>query len=520
MQILIYGIILFQKHQMSLLFHRNNPTSNREVNKNYLNGLQNNNMALSINGNKSLEKTYLQKKKRRGLKSLKKKDKTKRNKTKKIKKKPGKVIDIIDLTTDDEISVYSTIKRKKTKHNLECLQIKKDTVKNKNHINPLKHSSGLVASVNIEKSSNRASKSTVEKECPEHKSIPNDKISIESSISNSLNNIYLQKSEHLNQVNNICPEFVKEEDEKFDYNSHYLKSMFHSILNQYIKAFNDMTNVLKESKTENHHDVSHMTYMTGNAIGSYNNTIMPSKETLISQEKSVMDTIPLSKMCQNDIVDQHFFKQEIPISTSCNAMQKSYNYWKTMPVVKQASFCNLHRCIICNIIYNFLNIEEAIDDITKLDCIKDMEKISFFISMKIQDILHMLNATNHGECVMAKSAEQRVQYLDNKRKYDHGHGSKHSETTIKAQQGRNDCNISNETSNDRLHLFKRDKFNTDSVDMDFLDMNSVDMDPVDMDLVDMDSISFSNKIEILEILENVMSTETREFLLRSSLHLN
>lgn len=102
---------------------------------------------------------------------------------------------------------------------------------------------------------------------------------------------------------------------------------------------------------------------------------------------------------------------------------------------------------------------------------------------------------------MAKSAEKR----NNSDMYTASttfmedeivHGSKHSASTIKTQQERNDCDTLNEISNDRLHLFERDISNIDSIDMD-------------------DSISFSHQIKILEIMENVVSNETIEFLLSS-----
>ncbi|XP_029172533.1 uncharacterized protein LOC114941653 isoform X2 [Nylanderia fulva] len=573
---------LFQQNK-----NRSTPTSNQEVNRDGLNGFQNN-LQLGNNRNKPLEKTYLQKGERRSFKSLEKI-------TEKSIKKPKK-FEIIDLTGDDESGSYKINRRKRKKKYIlngrDCLKIGKN--KKQDFLNHLKLSNEIMTSVNTEKSSNRDSKSLVEKACLEHKPILDNKISegTESytSINNksSLNNVYhiiRQKNEHLNvmknQINNTCPEFVK------------------------------------ESKLENHHDLSHMTYMTGNAIGSYNNTITQSKKTLTSQEESVMDTIPSLKMCQNDIMDQHSFKNETLINTNCNATQKSCKYCEPMPVVHIGKHII---CMICNPLYNnehiFVVRRYRINDISVMTC-RDMhgEKkmqhpdksndntvstTTFTEDQKVESSLYnqhvnfdnvkmndndiakyseatmkeqqksdcdpsilndqvhfsdfymsnnpfkigsnaeidynlkdfsntekdinyakMLNdcdkyvyvAANHAvdECIMAKSAEKRnysdmytasTTFMEDQIVHD----SKHSENTIKAQQERNDCDISNETSN--RYLFEHDIFNIDSIDMDSkLEFKtSIDMD---------DSISFSHQIKILETLNNVVSNETTEFLLSS-----
>ncbi|KAM0732838.1 hypothetical protein ACS0PU_000999 [Formica fusca] len=550
---------LKSQKQMSLL-HRSNsnrsiPTSNREVNKDYLNGLQNDNMPLGINRNKSLKQTHLQKKKRSGLKSL-----------KEIKEKSGEP-QVIDLTGDDE--------------SVPC---------------------------KIKKSSNRDSKSTVEKVCLEHKPIPNNKMSNSTesytSISNrpSLNNIYHenhQKSGHLNviknQGNNMYPEFVKENETQFDYNSHYIKSSM--FVDQDIKEFNVTTNVLKESKPENHHAISsHMTYMTGNATDLYNNIMTQSKETLTSQEESVIpllkDIIPLLKLCQNDIVDQHSFKQEIPISTNCNTTQKSYNIcWETMPRdikylrIQKLKSINNHNSQVTDYFITCHQGNKYEDCCTKSDCkpfvfpnnndstaqehntftdnkndvklscntkiiyiilpkynLHQLHKYNLltnisdcnahYVAHHIDDIVIMTCCDMHAEKIMqclynsndmyttftkdqivGSSLNDQNVNLDNKRKYDYGHGSKHSETTIttiKTQQERSDCDTS--MSNDRLHLSERFLSNIDFIDMDSKEANEIMKNCIN----DSENISFlHNPIEILESLENIVSKETTDFLLSS-----
>ncbi|KAL6442704.1 hypothetical protein ACFW04_002653 [Cataglyphis niger] len=581
-----------QKHPMSLL-HRSNPnrsipTSNQEVNKDFLNSLQNDNMPLSMNGNKSLEQTYLQKKERRNLKSLKQEK----------KENPGEP-EVIDLTEDDEILCET--KRKKIKHNLDKIT-KQDLkiMKNKKYINSIKHSSGFMANVNTEKSSNRDSKSTVEKVRLKYKSIPNNKISDSTesytSISNrlSLNNnhhINLQKSEHLNviknQMNSTYPEFVKENETQFD-NSHYIKSSM--FVDRDIKEFNVTTNVLKENKPEN--ISSHMTYMTADATGLYKNIMMQSKETLTSQEENVIpllkDIIPLLNMCQNDIVDQHSFKQEIPISPNCNTTQNSYKCWETTPRdikylrIQKLKSINDHNSQVTDYFITCHQGNEYEECCTKSDCkpfvfpnsndsttqehntfsddkndvklscntkiilpkynLHQLHKYNIltnisdcnahYVAHHIDDIVIMTCCNMHDEKIMQCLYNSNDMYttfnkdqivesslndqnvnLDNKRKYDYGHGSKHSETTItmiKTQQERSDCGTS--MSNDQLHLSERFLFNIDSIDMDSKEANEIMKNCIN----DSENISFlHNPIEILESLENVVSKETTDFLLSS-----
>ncbi|XP_072767452.1 uncharacterized protein [Anoplolepis gracilipes] len=367
-----------QKHQIKLLC--SNPILNQDTNKHYLNTPKYQ-LAMNAYLNSLQNNKQKQTKEKSTFKLLKK---SKKSREIIDLKKPGEPI-LIDLTGDDEISVPCKTKRKNSKYNLKDLKKNVKNMRNKKYINPLKHSNELVASVNTEKSSNKDSKSTDEIVCLKHKPIPSNKINnTESytSISNksSLNNnspVNLQKSEHLNviknQVNNTYPEFVKEDETPFDYTSYCLKS---PTCVENIKRFKVMANVLKVSKPENHHDVSsHTTYMTGNAIDLYNNT-MKQRETLTSQEESVMDTIPLLKMCQNDIVDQLSFKQEISINTNCNPKRKSFEYWQTMARniqhfrIQKLKSINDHNSQITDYL---IRVKEKVhhqeyEECTKIDC--------------------------------------------------------------------------------------------------------------------------------------------------------
>lgn len=451
--------------------NKSNLTSNQEKNKD-LNSLQNNNMPLGIK-RKSSEQIYLPKKKKRGLKS---------KKVKKKKEQESKKVIIIDLTGDDEISV--PCKRKRIKHNLKFLKIMKDIIKNKKHINTLKHSSKFITSHR---------KSTAEKVL-EHKFNLNSKISDKSYT--LINNKYLlnnfQKTEHL--------KFDQDNESKI------------------------MTNVLKGSKLEN--DVSsHMTCMTENAIGLYNNT-MTQKETLTSEEQ--MDTIPygpLLKMCQSDIVD--FFKQEI---TNCDAMQ---SYWNMSQIVH-----HLNKCEDCKKIYSkpFIFPDSTTQEhstFTKNDVkacgnIVYIERNTRCVIMPHNDDIvtccdmhkkeermqcqHDFNDmyTTFTEDQIKSSLDQNIN-LDDERK----HGSKHSETAIKPQQAKSDCDIL--LSNDQLppteHFFSY--IDSEYSNMDSKEANEIMETYCNGDLLLSENISsFDNQIGILEILEN-MSNKTTNFFQQS-----
>jgi len=337
----------------------NGNASEQKINK-CLDSLQNNNTQLN-NENKSLNLTCLQKKGSKSLKSLKKR-----------RKKSRKTI-IIDLTGDEEISIPYKVKRK-TKRNSECLKVMKNIMKSKKHIKPSKFSGKLV-NVDVKDCSNEDNKDLGEKIRLECKPVYVIKI-----------------------PSNTCLEFAKEDEKQHDYNMHYLKSpMF---VNQNIKEFK-VANVSKKNKLEN--CVSYVTI--GNVTSSYNNSLTQNKDTLTSQEESVMETIPLFKTCQNNIAE-HSFKQELPTSRNCT-MQKSC--------------CNTMHDIDHLIISNLESITDRSSQITKM--IKEK-------------VCHQVKCTQHVN-------------FDNIKMNDYN-AAKYSETMIKEQQKRSDC--------DRLHSSESSTF--------------------------------------------------------------
>lgn len=298
MQILtIFGILFFQKYQTNLLCHRNNcngNTSEQKIKK-CLGGSQNN---MLLNENKSLDQTYLQKKgSKRSLN--------------KIRQKSRKPV-IIDLTGDDEINIPCKVKRKRTKRNSECLRVIKNIMRSKKHINSLKYSDKLI-NADVKECSNE-DKSLEKKIRLECKPIYDIKIK--------------DSTENCTSVSSRSSLNDDENEKQHNYNLNYLKSpMF---VDQNIKEFKVTANVLKKSKLEN---CVSSNVTIGNATSSYNNSITQNKKALTSQEESAMETISLFKTCQNNIADQHSFKQELPTSTNCNTMQKSHKCRnRTMPV--------------------------------------------------------------------------------------------------------------------------------------------------------------------------------------------
>lgn len=416
-------------------------------------------------------------------------------KSKKNKRKNPRNAIIIDSTGDDEISILCEIKRKKTKHKTNFLKIMKDMIKKK-HINILKHSSEFVTNVNTDKSSNTDSKSTVEN-ILEHK---------------------------LNTNNN-------QEESKIT------------------------TNMLKGTKPENHNVSPHMTYIIGNTMDLYNNT-MTQRKTLTSEEE--MDTILSLKVRQSD-VDQDSFEQKI---TNCNAMQK-YCSLEMMP--RDIKYVRIIKKSINNHNSQFTDyiIETKVCQVNKCDCKSfifpnnndnSTQEHNAFTENDVKtcgDINYIENGTHyvmpdivtcydiHAEkriqclhnsndmyttCISTTFTEDQIGSsldgqnvnLDNKRKY----GFTHSETAIKSKQAKSDCNTL--LSNNRLHPSEHFFSNIDSAfpNVDLKEADEI-METYNGDLSN-DSINISssdNQIGILEILE-IMSNKTTNFFQQSLFELD
>ncbi|XP_032679606.1 uncharacterized protein LOC116848019 isoform X2 [Odontomachus brunneus] len=383
-----------QVNPLSCQSNSNGDASNHEVNKDHSGALQNRNVIPDIDGNKSMDRTYLQKKGAKSLKSL-----------KKTRKKPKKTI-IIDLTGDDEISVPYKVKRKKTKQKLEYSKIMKKKHKLQKHIN--KDSSRLM-DADTQTCSNNINKSSNDKVRLECNPTFDNKVSdstqgCASTNSKSslncitpmpdINCINFQKNEHTSitksPISNSVSEFVKENEMQHDYNLYYSKMS--KLVDQNIKEFKVTADLLRENKMENYL----LSQVTGN--DSYNNSIMQGKEALTSQEDSAMETMPLFKTCQSSIADQLSFKQELPTSTNCSAMQKSHKCCNSVPVdmndikhlIKKLKSINDHSSQITEIIKQKVchQVNECPNCCTKIDCKPFIFANNDMIAAKAQDALH------------------------------------------------------------------------------------------------------------------------------------
>ncbi|XP_077260567.1 uncharacterized protein LOC143896532 [Temnothorax americanus] len=154
-------------------------------------------------------------------------------------------------------------------------------------------------------------------------------------------------------------------------------------------------NVTKNQMSNIHEQ--HPSYMTiGNATSCTQN-----KGALISQEESAMETIPLLNTCQNNIADQHPFKQELPTSTNCSAMQKSRKRCNTMPVdkrhinhfiIKNMNSINYHSSQITKIIKQQVCQVDECSNCTKIDC----KPFIFSDRNMLNDRLHSLESCTFG----------------------------------------------------------------------------------------------------------------------------
>lgn len=255
-----------------------------------------------------------------------------------------------------------------------------------------------------------------------------------------------------------------------------------------------------------------------NVTSSYDNSITQNKDALTSQEESATETISLFKTCQNDIADQHSFKQELPTSMNCAMQNKCCNTMHDIDfkiisnlksltdhssqiteMIKQ-KVCQVNKCPNC---YTKIDCKSLFTDITAAktqeslhNTFNDKEKdIKLACDMNIMytvrnDGSKCVYVLNHiDEHAMTVHAEKRMQRLDksddkctvsstftedqivelpsynqhvnNVRINDNT--AKYSEAMIKEQQKRSDCDSS--VLNDRLHSLEFSIFDINSFDI-------------------------------------------------------
>lgn len=345
--------------------------------------------------------------------------------SKKKRNKTRKTI-IIDLTGDEEANVPYKRKRKKNKRDFEQLRMIKTKHKLQKHTNTLKHSNPpKLTDANIQKIFNQ-DKSSVNKILSECKLISNNKVSDYIECHNLIDNKpSLDTSTNFQgkQPSNVTKdhmsnlEFGKEDEMQHDDNLHNLK--LSRLIDHNIKEFKAMTNVSKENKSENPLS-SHMTYVVGNTANSYGNSIMQNKEILTSQEESAMETIPLFKVCQDNIADQYSLKQELPTTMNCSAMQKSHKYCEAVPVdvydinrliIQKLKSINDHSSQITEIIKQKVchQVNECTNCRMKIECKPFVLINNDVTAAKIQNTLH--NTFNDSENDVKSACDTNIIYM-------------------------------------------------------------------------------------------------------------
>ncbi|XP_071640122.1 uncharacterized protein [Temnothorax longispinosus] len=361
---------------------------------------------------------------------------------------PGKSekTEVIDLTGDDEITTPCKVKRKKTKQKSKWSRVTKNKPRSKKHLS--KYSTKLV-NADVKECSNKDN-------C----------------------HINPKKDVTKNQMSNICPEFAKEDEKQ--HNLHCSKSQM--FVDQNIKENIKVTKeskLLKESKLEN--CVS--SYMTiGNATSCTQN-----KGALISQEESAMETIPLFNTCQNNIADQHSFKQELPTSTNCSAMQKSHKCCNTMPVdehinhliIKKLKSINDHSSQITEIIKQKVchQVNECPNCCTKIDC-KPFIFTNDITAAKAQGTLH--NTFNNDEndiklacdstnIIYTRSDRNKCIYVVNH--FDEHVMTVHEKRVQRLDQSNDACTVSTTFTEDQI---VKPQLSNQYVNFDNIRMNDYD----------------------------------------------
>lgn len=330
--------------------------------------------------------------------------------------------DIIDLTGDDEVIIPCKVRkktkkpliRKKTRkekkkvkgRNLEYLKNMESTIRNKKHNKKQNHINfpTRTSRADIEKYSKNESKK-VPMDCipiSENKINDSTESCILTNTRDSLNDMCnFQKNNYLNtknQLNVICSKPVKDDENQCGYNSHYVKL---SVFDQNIEDLKVAANILKENEAKNY--ASHLTYMTGNAVNSYNNPMLQSKETLTPREENTTETT-MFKMCQNNIADQHLFrdvllKQKLSTSTDCSDNDKSC--WETM-LIKNLKSINDHSSQLTEMIeQKVCQVNECPNCCAKIDRKPFLFTNTNVTESKVQETLHNTFNENKNDVKLA-----------------------------------------------------------------------------------------------------------------------
>ncbi|XP_053974736.1 uncharacterized protein LOC128874238 [Hylaeus volcanicus] len=308
----------------------------------------------------------------------------KRNKIKKYKKasklKPGEII-LIDLTEEKESLQVNKSKKKKSKRKLEWLKMTKKKYKVQKQIDEVKCRNQVEIA---DAHSTENFECFTDETCLKYLPISDNKVSesIES-CSSLVEHEPLQDNTHyINSQNihdyisskrnkelkcmlqhkqcDICTLSLKQSDIQHNRVLSLLK--FLNAVGQNIKEPKTILNLFKENREQNVMSSQH-TFLSRSTTNESNETHTQGKEETFSQPKSSIETIFLSKECQNSIINTQSIKQELPTSTDCSATEtdaccqndchshdcRSMNtYSQVTESAKQKVSCDTHEWTCCS----------------------------------------------------------------------------------------------------------------------------------------------------------------------------
>lgn len=284
-----------------------------------------------------------------------------RNKFKKHKKvsklKAGEII-LIDLTKEDELNKKKNKKRNNKK--LEWLQMMKKKYKVQKQNNEVKYSDQVEITNKKENSENLTDKILLE-----YLPVLDNKTNESTENSASLDQEPIKDNTHYINSQNIYAYILNKKNNELrcllqhkqcDTSTSSLKQINlqrHKLLallklldtmGQNIKLPKTILNLLKENREEN--EMFQDTFLSKNLANKSSVIDTQGKEESFFQPKSSIETISLSKECQNNVTSMQSIKQELSINTNCNTTQAD-TYCRNQPVYVQSD-CHLHDFISMN----------------------------------------------------------------------------------------------------------------------------------------------------------------------------
>lgn len=255
------------------------------------------------------------------------------------KLKPGEIL-LVDLTEDNESLRVDKNKNRKArcKRRLEWLKMTKKKYKAEKQVGKVKCRNQVEIA---DAHSTENSENSVDKILLEYLPISDNKVSESTESCTSVeeeplgNNTHYVHSQNMHDY--ICNKRSKQLKGAFQHkqcdncasplkqndvqHSRLLSSLkLLNVVGQNVKEPKAGLNVLRESSEQNVMPSQH-TVSCRNTADEASEVDTQDKEELFSQPKSSIETILLSKECQNSIVNTQSIKQELPTSTDCNTTE-------------------------------------------------------------------------------------------------------------------------------------------------------------------------------------------------------